>query len=421
MGSDGYGGGWKVGLFHPGTQHSRITAAALQSLGRLAWYATSIFQHPGARLTRIAGRLPESLSGTVLRELKRFAHPALDPSLVVTQGWHEWAERLATRARLSDLARRLDTAGNAAFGWQLERLVRRDAPLVLWGFDGSSRTVFEQEAAHDCPKVLDRTIGDWRAWNALLPQVREQHGEWLDKGICAVGPAAIARDEAEYAAATRILCPSVFVAKTIRRHSTVPDIADKLTILPYCYDPALFTPSAPPHPRNQGPVRFLFVGQLSARKGVQHVLEAIAQLPATDAQLTLVGGRHVPARMLVRYADRVVWRPAVPRREVPALMRAHDVLLLPSWFEGSAITLLEALASGLAVIATSQAGVGPTERSGIRINRPDTQLLLAAMLELIRDPERLAALRQAAPEDAAQYDFARYSAGIATFLDTLTV
>ena len=419
MGSGGHDEGWKVGLFHPGTQHSRVTATALQSLGRLSWYATSIFQHPGARLTRMAERLPEPLSGTVLRELERFTHPALDPALVMTQGWHEWVERLATRAGFSRLARRLNSAGNADFGQRLEELVRRDAPLVLWGFDGSSRTVFEQEAARDCPKVLDRTIGDWRAWNALLPQLHEQHGDWLDESTRAVGPTAIDRDDAEYAAATRILCPSAFVADSIRQHSIVPGVADKLEVLPYCFDPALFTSPSPP--RLQGPVRFLFVGQLSARKGVQHVLEAMAQLPARDAQLTLVGGRHVPARMLARYAGRITWHPAVPRREVPALMRAHDVLLLPSWFEGSAITLLEALASGLAVIATSQAGVGPTERSGITIARPDTQLLLTAMLELIREPERLAAMRPAAPTDAAQYNFARYSAGIATFLDTLTV
>lgn len=421
MGSDGQGRGWKVGLFHPGTQHSRVTAAALQSLGRLAWYATSIFQHPGARLTRFAQHLPQPLPGRVLRELDRFAHPALEPALVMTQGWHEWGERLAMRAGLPRLAKRLDMIGNAAFGRRLERLVRQDTPLVLWGFDGSSRTVFEMDAARGRPKVLDRTIGDWRAWNALLPALREHHAEWLDESTALVNLAAIARDDAEYAAATRILCPSAFVADTIRRHSSVPRIADKLTILPYCYDPALFVTTASPQPRNCGPVRFLFVGQLSARKGVQHVLEAIAQLPAADAQLTLVGGRRVPARTLARYADRVTWHPAVPRREVPALMRAHDVLLLPSWFEGSAITLLEALASGLAVIATPQAGVGPTERSSIRIDRPDTELLLAAMLDLIRDPGRIAAMRQAATGDAAQYDFARYSAGIAAFLDTLTL
>ena len=48
----------KVAVFHPGTQHSWQTAFALQQLGRLQWYATSIFYKPDS-LPYLLERLPE--------------------------------------------------------------------------------------------------------------------------------------------------------------------------------------------------------------------------------------------------------------------------------------------------------------------------------------------------------------------------
>ncbi len=405
------------GVFHPGRQHAALTARALHDLGRLAWFGTGIADRPGSLPHAIVHRLPGRVGKTLQRELTRFACPLLPSDKIVTAGWHEWAERVAARAGLRRVARQIDARGNAAFGAALVRALDGDLPAGLWGYNGSSRSLFSHPAAAGSRKVLDRTIGDWRAWNAVLEQLRRACPSWLLPTDRPVSNSQIAKDDEEYALADRIVCGSPFVAQTIRANSPVPGISARLEIVPYCFDPALFGPPAPHRDLDRAaPVRFLFVGHLSARKGVHHVLEAIAALSPARASLTLVGEMAVPAAAFAPFAGRVTWHRAVPRARVPAIMAAHDVLLLPSYFEGSAITLLEALASGLAIVQTPQAGLGVDEASGIVIARPDTALLVAAMERLMTDRTLLARMQRQAAARAQDFTLHRYREGIAAML-----
>ena len=79
----------QIGVFHPGTQHSWQTALALQQLGRLEWYATSIFYQPDLWPYRLERLLPGRLGDRLHREFSRFSQPALDPRLVRTSGMAE--------------------------------------------------------------------------------------------------------------------------------------------------------------------------------------------------------------------------------------------------------------------------------------------------------------------------------------------
>jgi len=118
----------------------------------------------------------------------------------------------------------------------------------------------------------------------------------------------------------------------------------------------------PSHQRRvagQNPVqRVLFVGNLSERKGVSDLLQALA-LPGFDTsrtQVTLAGGGDVAAYQakaeqlgiqdFVRFAG---WS---DQQQVAQLMAQADVLVLPSHDEGLPLVILEALANGVAVVCT---------------------------------------------------------------------
>jgi glycosyltransferase involved in cell wall biosynthesis len=190
----------------------------------------------------------------------------------------------------------------------------------------------------------------------------------------------------------------------------------------YCYDEALFGGAPPPQPLPaQGPVKFLFLGLAIPRKGIHHVLEAIARIPASQAELTIVGDLKVPAKAFAPYASRVTHLPTVARADVPAIMRAHHVFLLPSHFEGAGITLYEALASGLALIQSRNCASVVTPETGIMLDRIDTDSVLSAMLDAISDRDRLNSWRAAAPRHATNYSFARYRQGIAALLDQMGI
>jgi glycosyltransferase involved in cell wall biosynthesis len=119
----------------------------------------------------------------------------------------------------------------------------------------------------------------------------------------------------------------------------------------------------------QAPRRLLYVGQVLAHKGVHTAIEAMRILaesaPDGCPTLTIVGGSLSPdyvAELKSKAAEwglesRVEFRGPVARRELPGVYSSHDVLIFPSvWPEPFSITLLEAMSSGLAVVATPAGG-----------------------------------------------------------------
>ncbi|MEO0031017.1 MAG: hypothetical protein RIS94_775 [Pseudomonadota bacterium] len=412
--------GMKVAVFHPGTQHSWQTATALQDLRALDFYATSIFYNPDRFPYRIEQYLPAKLRAKVHREFSRFEHRALDPDFVRTIGLFEWLERMASRAGHERLAVQLDRMGNRRFSRLLEREIRSDRPFALWGYNSSSLESFQVARAIGRTTILDRTIGDWRYFNHAMAEVFDRYADWFPDAYKAMDQFVIDRDDAEYDAADVILCGSKACAATIEKWSPVPGVANKLRVLPYCFDAALFENVPPPQLVSAAePVRFLFVGQVGMRKGIHHVLEAIAQSPPSQAQLTLVGQMQITKQVFSRFRDRVTYIPTVPRAAIPEIMARHHVMIFPSYFEGSSLSLLEGLASGLALIQTEQAGNGVTPDTGIALQRPDTEQTLAAMLAVIEDRDRLNHFRTHAQAEARNYAFSRYRENIAALLHDL--
>ena len=408
----------KVAVFHPGTQHSWQTAYALQQLDRLQWYATSIFYKPGS-LPYLLERLPGPVGRRMSREFERFRHDGLDPALVRTTGLIEWLERIAARSGLHGTARRLDVLGNRRFAGQIGRDIRGPQEFALWGYSASSLSSFELGRAAGRKLILDRTIGDFRLYNRLMAEVAEGHAEWFVPADRAAPTDQIERDQREYELADAILVGSEFCAQTVREFGG-PGIAEKLRVLPYCFDEALFASAPVPKPLERGePVRFLFIGQLGPRKGVHHLLEAFARIPASAASLTMVGELRIPRSTFARFADRVTYVPTVPRAEIPAIMAAHHVLVFPSYFEGSALSLIEALASGMGVIQTRAAGNGATAQTGMMVDSPDSETLYAALMAAIEDRSRIDQWRANAQAEAQRYSFAAYRENIAALLQAL--
>ncbi|HSV46612.1 MAG TPA: glycosyltransferase family 4 protein, partial [Ramlibacter sp.] len=117
-----------------------------------------------------------------------------------------------------------------------------------------------------------------------------------------------------------------------------------------------------------GVQRVLFVGNLSERKGVSDLLQALARPGFDPARLRVsfagggdVEGYEAKARALGvdRFVRFVGW---ADQRKVAQLMAAADVLVLPSYDEGLPLVILEALAHGMAVVC-SPVGEIPAELS----------------------------------------------------------
>jgi len=114
---------------------------------------------------------------------------------------------------------------------------------------------------------------------------------------------------------------------------------------------------------DDGPLKLLCVGRLIERKGQHHLIEAVKRLVGDgfDITLDLIGtgdAQSANEAQVARLglADRVRFLGYVPREEIARHYAAAHVFVLPSYNEGMSVALLEAMASGLAVVVTPTGG-----------------------------------------------------------------
>jgi len=222
----------------------------------------------------------------------------------------------------------------------------------------------------------------------------------------------IARALAEMTLADYILIPSDFVRQSFLEEG-FPE--ERLIQIPFGVDTTRFCPSEVPAAR---PFRALFVGQIGIRKGVPYLLEAWRRLGWRDAELWLVGRVLPECRpILQRYLDlpglRLIGHLADP---VEAYQQA-DVFVFPSIEEGSALVTYEALACGLPVVTTPNAG--SVVRDGVEgfiVPIRDVDALAAALERLRADEQLRREMGRAARARAEEFTWEKYGERLSHYL-----
>lgn len=148
------------------------------------------------------------------------------------------------------------------------------------------------------------------------------------------------------------------------------------------YDGGLFFPATK---IRSGPVKILYAGKIDLSKGVFALIEAFSALRREDDEvsLTVVGSppeeHAAELKRLAAAIPGLSLSPALPQKDLARIMRAHDVFALPSFFEGLGLIAVEALASGLWVVATEIEGL---------MSLLGPRVLESGVIELIPRPGR---------------------------------
>jgi glycosyltransferase involved in cell wall biosynthesis len=152
-------------------------------------------------------------------------------------------------------------------------------------------------------------------------------------------------------------------------------------------------------------VHVLFLGRLSERKGVPELIDALAApaLAGLPWRATLAGDGDLPRYQAqaqrVGVAGRIAFTGWLDRDGVARLLADADILVLPSYDEGMAMSVLEAMAYGVPVICTPVGALPELVEAEIsaRVVAPgDRAALAAALAALIAQPERRAQMGRAA-------------------------
>jgi glycosyltransferase involved in cell wall biosynthesis len=184
--------------------------------------------------------------------------------------------------------------------------------------------------------------------------------------------------------ASAVTAVSEYTARLVREDMR---FTGPIEVIPNGVDASRFRPAARQNPA--GPLRVLFSGNLTRRKGA-HLLPEIARLAGPDVEIHYTAGARAgmadPRWVRLHPVGRV------PHPEMPALYQRFDVLLLPTVREGMSLALLEAMASGLAVVASDASSNPELVADGIGgflcpVGEPEAYA--AALRKLAADRDRL--------------------------------
>jgi starch synthase len=394
-------------VVHPGTQHAPSLAAQLQRRGMLGRYWTGFAIRDEGLMGRVVGALSDSLrgrlSGRVVRGLPasklRLRFLAEVRALAQLRGGVN--PQLVMRAR------------NAAFQLSVPHLELEKCEVVI-GFDTSAWLLGKRAKEQGKRFILDQTTTHSRSKESRLALAREQYPEWVEDLISRERSVAL-EEEREHELADLIVVASSYARSTMV-DGGVP--ARKIVVNPYGVDLDRFRPAE--QRRSDRALRFLFVGSVNARKGAPLLFEAWRELDPTGAELVIAGDAPRQVERLLGTHRGIRFLGRVSKDQIPSLMRSCDILVLPSYFEGFGMVLLEALASGLPIIASDTSAAPDllsSAQAGVVFRSGEVGGLRDAINRLQTAPEQVREMGTEARRVAERYSWDAYGDRWAALLE----
>lgn len=211
-------------------------------------------------------------------------------------------------------------------------------------------------------------------------------------------------DRADYVFVNSDFCYRTFIEEGYPEH--------KLVMLPRGFDPNKYQPAQ----KTDSKFRAVFVGQLLVRKGLKYLLEAWERLNLPNAELLLVGKLMDEVRDLVK--------PYLQRNDirhvgfVPDPVEAYNsasVFVFPSVDEGSAKVTYEAMACGLPVIVTENAGsLARDGRDGFVVPIRSVDALMEKLLFFYENQDAVDEMGREARTRICQFTWNKYESDLIT-------
>ncbi len=405
----------KVIVAHPGTQHSYETALAMQEAKLLNWYITGFYYKPKSAWSRTVRLLPDKIRSRVESEFYRRSKDSLDPDRVKTAPAAELLYVVASRlGPFRRYARAVLQWRNEGFDSLAGRVVVRERPAALICYDSCALKAFHKAKPLGILCILDQSIAHLRTGLRLLRREAELHPDFADSLQIAVPDWLVERCSEEAIMADRVLAGSEYVKESLIQNGVDPS---RVSVIPYGTDIERFRPISRP---DGGVLRLLFVGQISQRKGIKYLLEAVKQLNLPGIELVLVGGVVGAGKGLTPYRDTFTHVPNVPHHEVHGFFQQGDVFVYPSLHEGSVLAIYEALASGLPVITTPNSGsVLRDGDEGFIVPIRDVEALKEKILLLYENKELREEMGRNARKRAEEFTWQAYRQRLGALLHML--
>jgi alpha-maltose-1-phosphate synthase len=378
-----------------GNENVRQAALALQEANLLGEFWTSISWDPDTMIDRL---LPDRLR----TQFARRSFPESVRPFVHTMPIPEIRRLFFGRPDIDSVLQSLDRK-------VAERIRNAGTLAAVYTYEDGALESFR--AARDCGlhRIYDLPIGYWRAAQDIYAAERDREPEWAATltGIRDLDE-KLARKEEELKLAERVIVASSFTKRTL----SDAGFAGAVSVIPYGAPAPVETAVA----ACPGKLRVLFAGSLGQRKGLSYLLRAV-DLLGEQIKLTLLGRKTVGnCTPLNEAVQKHRWIPTLPHADVLREMQQHDVLVLPSLFEGFGLVILEAMAQGLVVIATPNTAAPDIFDDGVDgfiVPLRSAEAIAEKLESLAQNPRRLSEMKQSAQKKSQRYRWEVYRSALA--------
>jgi glycosyltransferase involved in cell wall biosynthesis len=334
-----------------GNQNVRAALSGLDQAELLSMFHVSIAIFPDDLLDRV-GRFGS------FSELRRRSFSGSFAPRTITAPAYEAARLLLTKAGVNQMVGSDDAPFSVYRGYKyLDRKVAGRLPKAvqkgtkaIYAYEDGALTSFREAERLGMLKLYDLPIGYWREARTLMNSALEQWPEWATtiQGF-SDSEEKTSRKEEEIRLADHIFVASSFTAKTLEAY---PGKLPPVTVIPYGFPP-VYTNRTYDVLTNR-PIKLLFVGGLSQRKGLAELFQAVDRL-GDRVSLTVVGRKSAEhCKVLEEALAKHNYIPSLPHNEILGLMRQHDLFVFPSLFEGFGLVITEAMSQGTPVITTDR-------------------------------------------------------------------
>jgi len=387
-----------IAMSHPtGNANVRAVLAALDDARLLEVFYTTVGVRAENRLPRL---LPRKLRQQLARRSFSTQHARIE-----FHPWHEM-RRLAGRQDINHVCFDLD----AHVAGALSNHPRQ--ATAVYCYEDVARDTFRLARRQGWTTFYDLPIAYWETSQRLLREEAQRLPEWEPTLVgTRDSQEKLDRKSEELELADVILCPSQFVLDSLPAKARV----NKTCVVAEFGSPACEASTEDSNRNGNGPLRILFAGSLTQRKGLADVFAAMRQLGRGDLELVVMGAPVAPFEFYRKQFASFRYEPPRPHAQVLELMRQCDVFILPSLVEGRALVQQEAMSCGLPLIVTANAGgedLIEEQRTGFLVPIRSPEALAEKMEWFASHRELLPEMRTAARAKAAEYTWERYGAKI---------
>jgi glycosyltransferase involved in cell wall biosynthesis len=396
-------------LSHPtGNSFVREAALSLEDCGVLGEFHTSIASCGGNIFEKLS-RLPG------LGEIRRRSLPArLRPKLKLHPLREAFRLALARLGPNASDAWGKSFCGIDAIYSSLDHAVSRRVGSgnfrAVYCYEDGALETFRAAKACGLKCIYDLPIAHWKAARRLLAEEAERLPEWA----CTLDGLRDQKEKLQRKDEELFLVDTVVVPSNFVRDSLPQDVLEQkhIEVVPFGSPEVMERARVV---RGAGPLKILFAGSMTQRKGLGDLFSAMAKLDPKCFELNVLGALAVGMDFYQRQFSGFIHHSSRSNLEVLELMRSCDVFVLPSIVEGRALVQQEAMSCGLPIIVTKNAGAEDLVEDGkagflVPIRSPEA---IAEKLEILnRDRGLLASMSRAAIDKARQLTWATYRAKI---------